>query len=34
VPLTDSTFPNNKPIHHNNRFAFTSHLHELSLRQP
>jgi hypothetical protein len=26
VPLTDSTFPNNKPIHHIHRFAFVSHL--------
>jgi hypothetical protein len=26
VPFTDSTFPNNKPIHHINRFAFASRL--------
>jgi hypothetical protein len=26
VPLTNSTFPNNKPIHHINRFAFASRL--------
>jgi hypothetical protein len=26
VPLTDSTFPNNKPIQHINRFAFASRL--------
>jgi hypothetical protein len=26
VPLTDSTFPNNKLIYHVNRFAFTSRL--------
>jgi hypothetical protein len=26
VPLTDSTFPNNKPIHYINRFAFASRL--------
>jgi hypothetical protein len=26
VPLTDSTFPNNKLIHHFNRFAFASRL--------
>jgi hypothetical protein len=26
LPLTNSTFPNNKPIHHINRFAFASRL--------
>jgi hypothetical protein len=26
VPLTDSTFPNSKPIHHINQFAFASRL--------
>jgi hypothetical protein len=26
VPLTDSTFPNNKTIYHINRFAFASRL--------
>jgi hypothetical protein len=26
VPLTGSTFPNNKPIYHINRFAFASRL--------
>jgi hypothetical protein len=26
VPLTDFTFPNNKPIQHINRFAFASRL--------
>jgi hypothetical protein len=34
VPLTDSTFPNNQPIHHINRFASLAALRELSLRQP
>jgi hypothetical protein len=26
VPLTDSTFPNNKPIYHINQFSFSSRL--------